>query len=82
MSQGPSNASDPSKVSNTESRPFPTDEFDKALMEGGEQLRAFIRETKPITEEENLLVRKAAKFATAERNGEQPRLPPELRITL
>lgn len=76
MSQGPSNANDPSKAF---TRPLTTDEVEKALTECGEQLRGFIQETKPLTDEENRLIRKASR---RDNRDDNERLPPELRITL
>lgn len=81
MSQGPSNFNEASKVSKAASRPLTTDEVEKAFTECGEQLRAFIRESKPLTNEEVRRVRNASKRATLDKNG-LPRLPLELRLGL
>jgi len=43
---------------------------DKILTEAGESIRDWIRETKPLTEEELDLVKKAALAATRERRAE------------
>jgi len=43
---------------------------EKILTEAGQNIRDWIRETKPLTEEELDLVKKAALFATRERRGE------------